>query len=434
MKQFSFKKLIVWQKSKDLSIASNLAQGSARRSNKLINISTYKLYITMKRTYTLIVLALILSSCGTDNKKSVEEVIATNNLENIREKKEQLISEEIEIVRQLNMLDDKIEELDTSKRTPLVSTFIAKEEEFNHFLELQGNVSTKDLLIIYPEYAGILTKVYIKEGQRVSKGQTLARIDDGGLSQQLAQLQIKVNLAKTTYERQERLWKQNIGSEMQYLQAKSNYEAQQQAVNQMQIQLAKTIVIAPFTGTIDDIISEQGSVVTPGQSQLMRIVNLDNMYIETDVPESYISSITKNKKVEVNFPVLGKTIDAKIRQVEYFINPANRTFKVEIAISNKDKSIKPNLTARLKINDYTNKNAILIPQSVVFEDSDGRQYIYIIKDKNENNQGVVKKSIIQTGKTQGDVIEVLSGIENGDEIITEGARRIEEGETVEIIN
>ncbi len=388
----------------------------------------------MKQIYTILVLTILIFSCGSDKKKSVEDVIATNNLEAIRAKKDQIISKQIEIVEQLKQLDAKIDELDTTKKVALISTFTVKEEVFNHYLELQGNVSTKNLLVIYPEYAGILSKVYVREGQYVKKGQILAKIDDGGLSQQLAQLQIRSDLAKTTFERQDRLWKQNIGSEMQYLQAKSNFEVQQQAVNQIQIQLDKTIVKAPFSGTIDDIISEQGSVVAPGQSQLMRIVNLDNMYIETNVPESNILTVVKNKTVIVEFPVLGKTIHAKIRQASNYINPANRTFKVEIAVPNKDKSIKPNLTVKLKINDYTNEKALLIPQSIISENSKGEQYIYVIIDKQEDNIAVVKKAIIQTGKTQGDVIEVLSGIENGTEVINEGARRVEEGQTVQVEN
>lgn len=388
----------------------------------------------MKHIYTILILTILIFSCGSDKKKSVEDVIATNNLEAIRAKKDQIISKQIEIVEQLKQLDAKIDELDTTKKVALISTFTVKEEVFNHYLELQGNVSTKNLLVIYPEYAGILSKVYVREGQYVKKGQILAKIDDGGLSQQLAQLQIRSDLAKTTFERQDRLWKQNIGSEMQYLQAKSNFEVQQQAVNQIQIQLDKTIVKAPFSGTIDDVISEQGSVVAPGQSQLMRIINLDNMYIETNVPESNILTVVKNKTVIVEFPVLGKTIHAKIRQASNYINPANRTFKVEIAVPNKDKSIKPNLTVKLKINDYTNKKALLIPQSIISENSKGEQYIYVIIDKQEDNIAVVKKAIIQTGKTQGDVIEVLSGIENGTEIIKEGARRVEEGQTVQVEN
>ncbi len=388
----------------------------------------------MKHIYTILILTILIFSCGSDKKKSVEDVIATNNLEAIRAKKDQIISKQIEIVEQLKQLDAKIDELDTTKKVALISTFTVKEEVFNHYLELQGNVSTKNLLVIYPEYAGILSKVYVREGQYVKKGQILAKIDDGGLSQQLAQLQIRSDLAKTTFERQDRLWKQNIGSEMQYLQAKSNFEVQQQAVNQIQIQLDKTIVRAPFSGTIDDIISEQGSVVAPGQSQLMRIVNLDNMYIETNVPESNILTVVKNKTVIVEFPVLGKTIQAKIRHASNYINPANRTFKVEIAVPNKDKSIKPNLTVKLKINDYTNEKALLIPQSIISENSKGEQYIYVIIDKQEDNIAVVKKAIIQTGKTQGDVIEVLSGIENGTEVINEGARRVEEGQTVQVEN
>ncbi len=388
----------------------------------------------MKHIYTILILTILIFSCGSDKKKSVEDVIATNNLEAIRAKKDQIISKQIEIVEQLKQLDAKIDELDTTKKVALISTFTVKEEVFNHYLELQGNVSTKNLLVIYPEYAGILSKVYVREGQYVKKGQILAKIDDGGLSQQLAQLQIRSDLAKTTFERQDRLWKQNIGSEMQYLQAKSNFEVQQQAVNQIQIQLDKTIVKAPFSGTIDDIISEQGSVVAPGQSQLMRIVNLNNMYIETNVPESNILTVVKNKTVIVEFPVLGKTIQAKIRHASNYINPANRTFKVEIAVPNKDKSIKPNLTVKLKINDYTNEKALLIPQSIISENSKGEQYIYVIIDKQEDNIAVVKKAIIQTGKTQGDVIEVLSGIENGTEVINEGARRVEEGQTVQVEN
>ena len=288
-------------------------------------------------------------------------------------------------------------------------------------------------MVITPEYSGILTNVYVKEGQKVKKGQLLAKIDDGGLSQQLAQLKIQADLSRTTFERQKRLWDQKIGSEIQYLQTKSSYESQQQAVNQLKQQLAKTTVRAPFSGTIDDIITEQGSVVGAGQTQLIRIVNLDNMYIETEVPERYISNVVAGKNVQVEFAVLGKTIDTKVRQASDFINPANRTFKVEIAIPNKEKTIKPNLTAKLKINDYTSENALLVPQSIISENAEGEQYVYVVKNKNANGEGVANRVIIKTGKTQGDVIEVLEGIENGVEIIKEGARSVKDGQTVKVL-
>jgi membrane fusion protein (multidrug efflux system) len=389
----------------------------------------------MKKIISLIVItSLLLISCGDNKEQSIEDIIATDNLETIRQKRATIVTQQQEINNQIKKLDDKISELDKSKKIPLITTFTVQQEVFNHYLELQGSVQTKQNLVIYPEMGGILNRVYVKEGQRVSKGQLLASIDDGGLRQQVAQLQIQADLAKTTFERQERLWNQKIGSEIQYLQAKSSYEAQQKAVSQLKSQLEKSSVRAPFSGVIDDVISEQGSVVSPGQSQLMRIVNLRDMYIETDVPESYISSVSKNKDVLVEFPVLGKTMNAKIRQTGNFINPANRTFKIEIAVPNKDRAIKPNLTAKLKINDYTNENAILIPQDIISENANGEQYIYVVKDKN-GKYAIADQVIIETGKTQGDVIEVLKGLEKNDvEIIQEGARSVRNQQEVEISN
>ena len=387
----------------------------------------------MKNIIPLIITLLVLASCGSKSEGSVETVIASNDLKAIRAKKAEVIAEQNRIKQQIQLLDEAIAQLDENTKIPLITTYEVNEEVFTHFLELQGNVTTKDLLVIYPQYSGILTNVYVTEGERVKKGQVLARIDDGGLSQQLAQLKIQADLSKTTFERQQRLWDQKIGSEMQYLQAKSNYESQTQAIAQLEQQVAKTIVTAPFSGTIDDVMSEQGSVVLPGQTPLMRIVSLDNMYIVTDVPEKYVSNIERNKKVLVDFPILNKQMESKIRQVGDFIDPNNRTFKVEVSVPNDDSSIKPNLTAKLSINDYTNPAALLIPQSVISENASGEQYIYIIKDK-QGDDAVAEKITIDTGLTQGDVIEVLAGLESGTEIILEGARSVNDGQKVRIIN
>lgn len=388
----------------------------------------------MKHILSILLIFSVLASCSEKKEKSFEDVIQSNNLQVLKDKRTEIDTKQQEIAEQLKLLNDKIATLDTIKNLPLVTTIKVEPQQFNHLLELQGNVQTKQNLVIYPEVAGTLTHVYVKEGQRVTKGQILAKIDDGGLSQQLSQLQIQADLAKTTYERQERLWEQNIGSEIQYLQAKSSYERQKEAVNQLNSQLAKTNVTAPFTGVIDDVITDQGSVVSPGMSQLMRIVNLDNMFIETDVPENYITSVTEGKNVQVDFPVLGKTIDGEIRQASNFINPANRTFKVEIAVPNSDKSIKPNLTAKLKINDYTSNEAILIPQSIISENAAGEQYIYVIEGLNANNEGQVNRVIIETGKSQGDIIEVINGLDKEAEIIKEGARSVKDGQSVKVIN
>lgn len=390
----------------------------------------------MKKIFSIVIIAVVLASCGGGTKgQTVETVIASGDLEQIKNKKKEVEKAQLELSNQLDLLSAEIAKLDTNKKLSQITTFSANETIFNHYLELQGNVSTKQNLVIYPEYSGVLSRVYVMEGQRVTKGQLLAKIDDGGLAQQLAQLEIQADLAKTTFERQERLWNQKIGSEIQYLQAKSTYEAQARAVDQMKSQLAKTEVRAPFSGTIDDVITEQGSVVSPGMSQLIRIVNLNNMYIETAVPEAYITSVTNGKAVKVEFPVLGgMTLESKVRQAGSFINPANRTFKIEVSVPNKDGMVKPNLTAKLKINDYTNNNAIMIPLSVISENAQGQQYVYIVEEVNGENVGKTKRVIIETGRSQDDNIEVLSGIEVGMAIVEEGARSVKEDQDVEIIN
>lgn len=388
----------------------------------------------MKHIFTLLITGALLVSCGGDKKATIiDEIIASGDISKLKEKKKEIEASQLDFANQLDLINDAISSIDTIKKLSQITTFKASEEVFDHYLELQGSVSTKQNIVISPEYNGVLSRVYVKEGQKVKKGQLLAKIDDGGMSQQLAQLEIQTSLAKTTFERQERLWSQKIGSEIQYLQAKSNYEGQKELVNQARSQLAKTEVRAPFSGTIDDVITDQGTVVGAGTSQLMRIVNLNNMYIETNVPEAYLSSITKGKKVLVEFPVLNKTIEAEIRQAGNFINPSNRTFKIEVAVPNSDYTVKPNLTAKLKINDYSSEKSFLIPQSIISENAEGQQYIYVVQDI-DNNIGVTKRVIIETGKTKEDKIEVLSGLALNMDIVEEGARSVKEGQDVEIIN
>lgn len=387
----------------------------------------------MRKIFIITVTSIFLASCGGGEKQTVEQVLESNNLELLRSKKNELSNENQEIIKQIKLLDTEIAKLDTNKKIPLITTLTIENKEFIHYLELQGNVQTKKNVLVYPEVPGQLVNVYVKEGQKVGKGQALGRIDDGGMSNQLAQLEANTELAKTTYERQKRLWDQKIGSEIQYLQTKTNYEAQTFAVSNLRKSIGKYTVRAPFSGIIDDVIKEQGTVVSPGPgAEIFRIVNLGNMYIETDVPESFISSVKKGKKVEVDFPILGKELQSEVRQAGNFINPANRTFKVEIGVPNKDGNIKPNLTAKLKINDYTNPSAILIPQSIISENSKGEQYVYVVENVN-GNKGFAKQSIITTGKTQDDKIEVLGGLKKGMLVINEGARSVKDKQEVKLL-
>ncbi|SRR6056297_186694 len=397
-------------------------------------MATLRLF-TLKNTSYLITLMLLLSSCGDQAEQSVSDLIATGNLESLRAKKTEIGEKQREFEKSIKLLDSAIAEKSGEERLPLVTTITVQAKKFEHFLELQGDVATKQNVLIYPEMPGTLERVYVKEGQQVSKGQILAKIDDGGMSSQVSQLKTQAELAKTTYERQKKLWEQKIGSEIQFLQAKSSYEATENAVNQAQSQLGKSTIRAPFSGIIDDVIKDQGTVVSPGPgSEVFRIVNLSDMYISVDVPESHLKGIQKGKAAIVYFPVLGDTIISEVRQTGNFINPGNRAFSVEIPVPNKKGNIKPNLTARVNLNDYTSENAITIPQSIISENADGEQYVYVATTIEGEDKAVVKRNIIVTGKTQGSMVEILSGVSDGDQLVKEGARSVKDGQNVQILS
>ena len=288
------------------------------------------------------------------------------------------------------------------------------------------------MISIYPEFSGIINEIFIKSGENVGEGQILATIDDGGLKQQLSQLQITYNLAKTTYERQERLWNQKIGSEIQYLESKSMFEAQSEAIEQLNKQLSKTVIRAPFSGTVDNVIVKKGEVVYPGRSNLMLLVNMQEMYVESKVPENYINSITKGKDVVIEAPILDMILKSKISLVANYINPLNRTYRIEAEIPDNNYKIKPNLNVKIRVNDYTNENAILILLNHINIDSNNDEYVYKIIKKDGKNYAL--KTIVQTGRNNGDFIEVLKGVSIGDEIVSEGARKITNNSEVKIIN
>ncbi|MFJ1380410.1 efflux RND transporter periplasmic adaptor subunit [Capnocytophaga canimorsus] len=379
----------------------------------------------------LIVSALVLlASCGETKNPSVEEVIAKGSKTEIRQKRDEISAKIKELETQITSLDASLSKFpEEGSAQVLVSLLEVKDTLFNHFLELQGTIKTTQNITLNAEFGGVLERVHVQKGQNVQKGQLLASIQDGGISQQLAQLKIQTELAKTTFERQSRLWENKIGSEIQYLQAKSAYETQQSAVEQMQKQVAKANIYAPFSGVIDDVITDVGTVVAPGMP-VLRLVNLSDMYLESEVPEQYIANVKKGSQAKVDISVLGEQLDTKISQVSNFINPANRSFKVEIRLPNKNNAIKPNMTARLQVNDYQNKEAILLPTDIISENAQGEQYVFLAKKGDNENQYVAKRVVISTGKTQNGFTEILSGIQKGDKVIREGARSVQEGQRV----
>ena len=385
----------------------------------------------MKKTLFSFIIFISIIGCN-DSGISVEKILETNDLNLISQKRKEIIESQQEIYKQLKAINNKIEELNKNSKFPIVETLVLKSEKFNHYVELQGNVKSDKLLIIYPEFSGILNKIYVSSGEKVIKGQLLATIQDGGLKEQLSQLEINYNLTKTTFERQERLWVQNIGSEIQFLQAKSMFEAQKNGVEQLKKQIEKTIIKAPFSGTIDNVIAKEGEVVYPGRSNIMLLLNMDNMYVESNVPEKYLNSIYKGKDAKLEFPLIGKYLNTSIRQAGNFINPNNRTYKIELNIPKNNLNIKPNLNTKVRVNDYSSDNAILIKEGFISIDSNNEKYVYKIERKEKKTY--VSKTIIKIGENDGNHIEVLSGLSENDEIVSEGIRKLIDNSRVKIIN
>jgi len=385
----------------------------------------------MKKTLFSFIIFISIIGCN-DSGISVEKILETNDLNLISQKRKEIIESQQEIYKQLKAINNKIEELNKNSKFPIVETLVLKSEKFNHYVELQGNVKSDKLLIIYPEFSGILNKIYVSSGEKVIKGQLLATIQDGGLKEQLSQLKINYNLTKTTFERQERLWVQNIGSEIQFLQAKSMFEAQKNGVEQLKKQIEKTIIKAPFSGTIDNVIAKEGEVVYPGRSNIMLLLNMDSMYVESNVPEKYLNSIYKGKDAKLEFPLIGKYLNTSIRQAGNFINPNNRTYKIELNIPKNNLNIKPNLNTKVRVNDYSSDNAILIKEGFISIDSNNEKYVYKIERKEKKTY--VSKTIIKIGENDGNHIEVLSGLSENDEIVSEGIRKLIDNSRVKIIN
>ena len=383
----------------------------------------------MKNLYFLFIVLTI--SCS-NNESTFEEVLKSTNIELLKEKRDQLTNIQQKTYEKINLIDSRLKAISNESKDPIVYVKKLEESTFKHYVELQGDVKSNKIVSIFPEFSGIVKEIKVKSGDNVIKGQKLAIIDDGGLKQQLAQLKITFELVKTTYERQKRLWEQKIGSEIQYLETKSIYEAQKQSIDQINKQLEKTVIKAPFDGVIDNVIVKEGEVIYPGRSNLMLLVNLDNMYVESKVPEKYLNTVTENKDVIMYFPMLDLNLESSIKYSANFINPSNRTFRIEADIPTNIYNIKPNLNAKIKVNDYTNENAITVKLNHINIDSENNKYVYKIVNKENTNYAV--KTAVETGLKNGDFIEVTKGLLKNDIIVTEGFRNLTNNSTVKIIN
>tara|TARA_B100001175_G_scaffold317554_1_gene334933 strand:+ start:2259 stop:3419 length:1161 start_codon:yes stop_codon:yes gene_type:complete len=385
----------------------------------------------MKKLIITLSLILLLS-CNSSRNSSINDLINKGDLETLKKKKKEYVDLMNDLRLDLNEINNGIMLLDENEQIQVISKFNVIEKEFTTYVELQANLKSRKNVVILSEFQGALKNLFVREGQLVKKGELLAEINDSGLKEQLDQMLIQANYTKDNFDRVKRLWEKNIGSEMQFLKAKSDFETNNKMVEQIRDQLSKTKIYAPFDGEIDEIISNLGSNLVPG-SPILRVVNLDIIYAEAQVPEKYVSSIELGTEALVSIPLLNKEVTSKIVQSGNFINPNNRTFRVEAPVENKDKRIKQNLNARIKIKNYSNIKALVVPLRVIREDASGRPFIYKLAETDKKDILLTVKIFVETGANNDEEIEITKGLSIGDIIVLEGANNVEDNQRVRVI-
>jgi RND family efflux transporter MFP subunit len=337
---------------------------------------------------------------------------------------EELKKQEAEIKAKIASLEAEL--LSVSDSVPsgiAVSVDVLIADVFKNYIDIQGLVDADENLSISSEMPGTITKINVKVGDEVKKGQVLAETDARAIIQSISDLQINSDLVNQIYEKQKNLWEQKIGSEIQYLQAKTNKESMQKKMAALQEQLNMSKIVSPINGTLDAVDIKLGQIVAPGMPSV-RIINFSNLKVKADVAESYASKIKKGSEVIVRFPDMNDSLISKVNFVSRSINPNTRTFNVEVLLDDK-KEYHPNMVTRLNINDYQSATpVIVIPVKTIQKDETNSFYVFIA----EGNKA--KKRIVNLGKEYGGKVEVKSGLSENDILVTNGYDIINEGDLI----
>ena len=375
----------------------------------------------------LILTILTIVSCNDKKEIDTNKLIENKDISALEQKRYELVNQIDFLQKDLNTIISALNRLDSSKKRVFVTVMPVKTSKIKNKISLQSIIKTDQNIVLQPEFTGPISNIKVVEGQSVNKGDVLMIVDDGGLEQSVEFQKEQLKLSKTIFERQSRLWADKIGSEIEYLEAKTAFKTQKSRYSQLNEQLQKSVITAPFDGEIDDIFIELGELVTPGQSPLLRLISTSEMYLEAEVPEKYLKSVSVGTPVEIEIPVLNKKINTKVSFIGKHINTVNRTFRVVVKIK-KTANLSPNLISTLHIFDYINNNALIIPTNIISENSDGSEYVYSV-----NNNNTAQKIFIKTGNEENGYAEVIEGLKENDIIINEGARLVKEGQAVQIV-
>lgn len=367
--------------------------------------------IKMKNAAVVIVLSTLIMACSAPDKKA--------ELEKLKKQK-------TELETKIAALEEEVAKTDTTVKEKIAEVVAEpiQPKVFKTYIDIQGKVDADENVALSTEMPGTITKINVKVGDEVTKGQVLAETDSRAVQQQISDLQTSYELAKQVYEKQENLWKQKIGTEVQYLQAKTNKESLEKKMGTMQEQIRMSKIISPINGTVDNVNIKIGQMVAPGLNAIS-VINFSNLKVKADVAETYASRIKVGNEVLVQFPDMHDSVVSKVRYASRAISPLSRTFNVEVGLDN-NKEYHPNMVAKLKINDFQSaKPEIVLPVK------------YIQKGTNESfvmiaENGKAVKRVVKIGREYSGNAEVLEGVKEGDLLITEGYDLVNEGDKVAI--
>jgi len=369
-----------------------------------------------KRYFVVPFLALLLAACG-----------GGDSSKNGAAKLEQLKQQKAKLETEIAALEKEVNKNDTSAKVKTVSIANVEDTLFEHFIDVQGSVDARENVNVTSKVPGIITAIYVKEGQFVKQGETLAQVDDQVLKAGMAELRTQLELVTTLYEKQKNLWSQKIGSEVQYLSAKNNKESLERKMATMQDQLSQTRIISPISGTVDAVIAKIGDAAQPG-APAFRVVNSNNLKVVANVAESYAGKIKTGDEVVVVFPDIQKEMRTRITFASRLIDPLSRTIKVEVALK-PDAALRPNMIARIRIIDYVAKNAVVIPVNVI-QYSMGKPYVIVAKES--NGKQTAQRRDLEVGHTYNDMAEIKSGLQAGDKIITMGYQGLNDNDLIKL--
>ncbi|MFC3812106.1 efflux RND transporter periplasmic adaptor subunit [Lacihabitans lacunae] len=352
----------------------------------------------------------------------------TNSLEGKKAKLTELKKKQTELSAEIKALEAELEKGSPLKieKSKLVAVSTLTTTNFQHFIDATGRVEAENNQFITAQAGGAITKLFVKEGDFVNKGQTIATIDNSILRNSMQEVMIQLETAKTIYERQKALWDQKIGTEIQLIQAKTSVESLEKRIATLKSQDALNVVVSPISGYVDEVRLKAGEMAAPGIG-IVRVVNFNNLKVTANIPDTYAGTISKGNIAQINFPDISKSTKASLSFVSQTVNQVSRTFTVEAKIPAFDKMLKPNLTATLLINDQNKANAIVIPENMI-QNTEKGSIVYVAEEEGKNQ--VARARQVVTGLSYNGQIVINSGLQAGDKIITEGYQDMVDGQII----